>query len=65
MKSTTDRILDNVNQPVVDSLVEMVKRNEINEAIDLLLELEGHWVTAGMAREFIDDINTEINKRRI
>jgi hypothetical protein len=54
--ASSDDILQNVNQPVIDHLVSLVVSGHTRQAIDELLKLEGHWITEEDAIAFVTTV---------
>ena len=51
--ATMDDILQNVNQPVINHLINLVVSGHSRQAINELIKLEGHWITKADAINFI------------
>lgn len=54
MNEKNHEILQNVNQPVIDDICGLVEAGKSTEAVKLLLELEGHWLTREQVENFIN-----------
>jgi|GEM_PF-5334249 len=58
-----DNILFAISQPVCDDLCLFVSQGKEKEALDILLQQEGHWLPIEDAKEFIQYIR-EVKEKK-
>lgn len=57
------KVLENCNQPAVDTYVALIEEGKRQEAVQMLLADEGHWLTEAEANAFADYVYDHSQKQ--